>query len=334
MSKLRGLSHAKVIAMSQPCNLCGIAAFDLVGDCDRRGRPLRTTLCRTCGLIAHESIPAADALRAFYREQYRRDYKGVATPAAHRVLRAWNLGGNLVRKLRPFVSAGERVFEIGAGMGATVKQFERAGFVASGNEPDRGSREFGVTYLKADLTDGELTDLPQAPQFDLIVLHHVLEHLPAPRQALEHLRRLLLPGGRAYVEVPNAAAPHAAPGKMFHAAHIYNFTPGTLTALANAAGLDVKHVFTAPKKEVIGLLLTPDLQAVSRVDFTGEYAATKAALERYSTLTYHARPRYLAERFLRGVRLAADQVAARARLRSILAECVESAASTSIARAA
>ena len=62
---------------------------------------------------------------------------------------------------------------------------------------------------------GMLADLPRRPIADLILLVHVLEHLPSPRGASMWERRWA--GGRCYIEVPNAGAPYAAPSKMFHA---------------------------------------------------------------------------------------------------------------------
>jgi SAM-dependent methyltransferase len=48
-----------------------------------------------------------------------------------------------------------------------------------------------------------LEELPSSA-FSLITLHHVFEHLANPRKALAEIRRLLLPGGLLFVEVPNA----------------------------------------------------------------------------------------------------------------------------------
>jgi SAM-dependent methyltransferase len=226
-----------------------------------------------------------------------------------------------VRKLAGHCEPGERVFEIGAGIGATVKQFELAGMRASGIEPHDGYREYGASQLHASLEAGVLKDVQAAAAFDLVILHHVLEHLPHPLRALEHVRRVLRLGGRAYVEVPNVAAPHAAPGKQFHFAHIYNFTPATLTAVAALAGLAVKESIARPGEENICFVLTPDPRAHVAVDYSQNYAQTLAALARYSPVIYHLRTRYLVHRVRRTYSQLTDRFGAEQRLKPILQRC-------------
>jgi len=239
------------------------------------------------------------------------------------VLRAWQLGGMLVQKLRPYLKPGQRVFEVGAGIGATVKQFELAGMQAGGVEPHHGYREYGRQKLRAALEPGVLDEVEASPWYDMVIVHHVLEHLPHPLQALEQVRRLLRLGGTAYVEVPNLAGPHAAPGKQFHAAHIYNFTADTLSAVAAAAGFAVKQVFTQSNEENVGLLLTPDSHVHTLCDYSQNYRNARMDLMRYSSLGYYSRPSYLMRRVQRAFSQWADRVAAEQRLEPIIRHCAE-----------
>jgi SAM-dependent methyltransferase len=71
------------------------------------------------------------------------------------------------------------------------------------------ARELGYDYSSLDLSSsraGVLADLCHAPFsdgcFDLIVCYHVLEHIPADREAMAEIRRLLKPSGLAVVIVP------------------------------------------------------------------------------------------------------------------------------------
>lgn len=65
---------------------------------------------------------------------------------------------------------------------------------------------------------------PDGP-FDLIVLAHVLEHVPWPRQTIGTLIPLLAPGGVIYAEVPLEP-----PVTTWHE-HINQFTPKALAAV-------------------------------------------------------------------------------------------------------
>ena len=76
-----------------PCNLCGSSDVEVLGNRDRDGRPLRTTICRTCGLVWSNPRPAEDEVRRYYSREYRLDYKGQADAVAapHRAVRAWRV---------------------------------------------------------------------------------------------------------------------------------------------------------------------------------------------------------------------------------------------------
>lgn len=109
--------------------------------------------------------------------------------------------------VRPFL--GDRVLEIGAGVGNLTSQFiPRELYVASDVNPHYlhflRSYSIGKPYLRAWHAD------PTSPadfdvlteQFDTVVMLNALEHLDAPVDALLHASRALVPGGRMIVLVP------------------------------------------------------------------------------------------------------------------------------------
>ncbi len=201
----------------------------------------------------------------YYRRQYRFDYHGEFTPSPHRVVREWNRGAELLRLLGPYLQHSDRIVEIGSGIGCTVGNFRCAGYAASGVEPGEGFRRFATERLGVPVRSGVLADLAWQPLAEVVLLVHVLEHLRSPRESLRHIRALLPAHGRCYIEVPNAGAPHAAPGKMFHFAHIYNFTRDTLSMLAGQAGFRVHRWLSGPQDKNLCLLLECSERAAWRV---------------------------------------------------------------------
>ena len=193
------------------CDLCGRGDFELIGGFDRQGDPLRTLVCRHCGVVSHAVIPDDQELASYYRCCYRPEYNNEYMPSAFRFLREWKRGGRRFEILRPFCTASDRVFEVGTGMGCNLKHFELARFVVAGIEPGEGFRRFACERLQLPVEGGMLTDVAPLPRYDLVMLVQVLEHMNSPTRSLRHIRKLLNPGGRVYVEVPNLAAPHAAP---------------------------------------------------------------------------------------------------------------------------
>jgi len=58
-----------------------------------------------------------------------------------------------------------------------------------------------VRFIESMFEDLDLTD-----RFDVIIMHHILEHVEDPRSLLGKARNLLLPGGVLAITVPNAHA--------------------------------------------------------------------------------------------------------------------------------
>jgi SAM-dependent methyltransferase len=312
-------------ARTRGCEVCACRRFETIAERDRRGDVLETVACWRCGLVSHARIPTDDELAHYYEEEYRQDYNGEETPSPRRVVREWNRGRQRFERLQPFVAAGERVFEIGAGIGCNLKHFELAGFDASGIEPGAGFGRFSREQLHAQVRPGFWRDVPSAPAYDLVLLIHVLEHLNSPSQALRHIRQILRPGGRLFIEVPNLAAPHAAPSKLFHYAHVYNYTPWTLAMLARASGFAVTRVFSEERNRNLAMLLTRSNEFTLEVD-PASYLKTIRAVTRHNTWTYHLRPSYVWERCGEIGGVLWERATASTTLRAILKQCAATSA--------
>lgn len=301
------------------CDLCGANEVELLATKDRRGQPLRTVVCTSCGLISHESIPSDEELTEYYAHEYRQDYHGEHTPSAKRVLRAWNNGQAIYRKLRPFARTGDRVVEIGTGLGCTVKAFELSGFESSGIEPGIEFQGFSRKTLHAQIDNGRLEDIPSYPSYDFVLLVHVIEHFSQPKRALRRIRSLLREQGRLYVECPNVYAPHAAPGRLFHYAHVHNFTPWTLKMMGESCGFRVVKELSRPSdKNLMFVFEKGDTEELTIDPVT--YQRSVAAVRRYNTLTYHCRPRYAIDRMRSLCTLANSMLYPRRRVRRVIAE--------------
>lgn len=76
-----------------------------------------------------------------------------------------------------------------------------------------------------------VTDLPFADNsVDLVVTQEVLEHVPLPLKAMEEIRRVLKPGGIAFVQLPFIIGDHPCPNDY------WRFTREGIVELARQAG--------------------------------------------------------------------------------------------------
>ena len=101
--------------------------------------------------------------------------------------------------------AGERLLEVGCGMGTDLLQFARGGAVCTGVDLTPRSVEvsrhrfklYGVpgTFL---IADGERLPFPEN-SFDIVYSNGVLHHTPDTAGAVQEIHRVLRPGGIAKV---------------------------------------------------------------------------------------------------------------------------------------
>lgn len=115
----------------------------------------------------------------------------------------------LVRfELFPFLQKGEfTVLELGCGEGATLRELKKQGFAKEiiGVDVHAPSIRVAKRYLtQAYCLDVERDPLPFRPKtFDVILLPDVLEHLVDPWAVLKKMHKLLKPGGKLIISVPN-----------------------------------------------------------------------------------------------------------------------------------
>jgi SAM-dependent methyltransferase len=221
-----------------PCNLCGADDYNVIARADRDGQPLRTVLCRRCGLAWINPRPPAAAMDDYYESLYRADYKGAQAPPLRKILRGLIGAEERRRFIRPLVPDGASILDAGCGAGELVYLLRHDGFDAAGIEPGREYARFARDVLGLPVQTATVATAVVAPASQhLVTMFHSLEHVPHPRAVLEAVRGWLAKGGCLVVEVPNLESTVQAPAHRYHYAHLYHFTGATLAALGDAAGL-------------------------------------------------------------------------------------------------
>lgn len=302
------------------CDLCHRNDFEIIADQDRDGHPLPTKICKHCGLVAHLNIPTEEELQQYYATTYRLDYNGERTPSTRRVMRAWINGQRILQQVAPHLPDGCKLLEVGAGIGCTVKTFERAGFQAEGIDPGGEFLSFSQNRLNAHVQVGDLYDLPESQSYDAVLLVHVIEHFASPRRAIEKIAKLLKPGGMLYVECPNLEAPFATRRRLFHVAHIHNFVPATLEMLAQACGFTLQQHFGDDQDPNLQMLFRRSGESRLQI---GEqsYQKTRSVLRRSDWLPYHFRWRYMTDRVQKLLSYAREHLTSKQFVRKLIAEC-------------
>lgn len=155
--------------------------------------------------------------------------------------------------LLPYIPEGSVALEIGGGCGNFIGELLHSGRLAAASLVESCTRH--LDYARNRFPGLScLTDMAsQAPaSHDLIIMLHVLEHIPEPRPLLAECVRLLKPGGKIIVETPASTDPlismyncTAYKDFYFQPMHPYVYCQSTFDHLFSAFGfsaLAFEHV--------------------------------------------------------------------------------------------
>lgn len=138
-----------------------------------------------------------------------------------------------------------RIIDIGCANGGLLGELKNLGYrnlLAVDPSPACVANARSLYDLEA--ATGSIREMPDGiGQFDLVILSHVLEHVADLQATLRDLIRLLRPGGRLYIEVPDASRYREfllAPFQDFNTEHINHFSLAALRNLFARHGFEVE----------------------------------------------------------------------------------------------
>ncbi|MGI9317824.1 MAG: methyltransferase domain-containing protein [bacterium] len=191
------------------CNLCGSEDVDVVFEKDK-AQPAQIVTCSKCSLMY--ASPRAGLVDHEDYEQWEPEglLKGVTTEPSHPYRWRYEKESEQVRDFEPtrkvlqkLYPDGGRIVEVGSGLGDLLRSFKDEGWDVLGIDPWRelpahtqeihGIETIPTTLEKAKLPDASV---------DVVVMLHVIEHLPDPVATLKEINRILKPGGHVVIETP------------------------------------------------------------------------------------------------------------------------------------
>jgi len=213
------------------------------------GMQQRVVTCTECGLASMHPRPSVRQIESFYPPDYYGTSGEKFEPLVEAMVKL--VGARHAQSLIRGLPRGARVLDVGCGRGVLLGALADKGCEAHGFEISPTAAEGADSRASIRIA----SDLAQADYptdyFDEVILWHVLEHLPNPREVLTEIRRILRPGGRLAVSVPNLSSVQArwAGPAWFHLdlpRHLYHFPLSCLKRLLDECGFDCgeKHHFS------------------------------------------------------------------------------------------
>jgi SAM-dependent methyltransferase len=223
------------------CPLCGAKeaervvewSFDLSID----GIPrLLIGRCRTCGMVFAVNSDEVDMSGRNYIEWRPESEEDRATPAKF----AYNR--RVYRHLSKYLKPRSRILDFGAGYCIFLRIARDAGHEVVALNPCRYVADWCRRNLGIEVAVLFGKDYSPDRPFDFVVCDQVIEHLECPLENLEFIRSFLVPGGLAYINVPNWRNYRRFRGgidRFKDPGHFNYFTIGTLTDMCRRAGFEI-----------------------------------------------------------------------------------------------
>ncbi len=221
----------QVLDVTSRCPLCGNPGFAAY-----RFGLLR---CTECGLVVDRRVVDPDLDRQLNEDAFGEGYEP-ETSFWVRWFDSWKNRRYLGNLLRAGVQKG-RLLEVGVGSGRFLSAARAAGFETEGCDLSESLARRVTEKTGIPVHCAELAALP-ARAFDVVCMHHVLEHVSDPVGLLRAGAERLRGGGVLHLAVPNGGAWEAhLPGWNCYAYyHLVYFDRATLGRACQAAGLAVQ----------------------------------------------------------------------------------------------
>lgn len=235
------------------CNLCGNELYRIRKDLtERLGSDIHkfdVVGCRNCGFHSLNPIPNDEELKFIY-SNYASDGNRIEVEN----YRIKNVYLNKIKLIEKYTQ-GTKILDIGAGIGGFVRVSQDAGYTTTGLEMEDEQVKLAKKVFNVNLINDKLESffIKNNVKYDVVFLHHVLEHFQYPKESLVLIKNMLKKDGILLIEVPNdffivsevleirlgilTPKKHRNP---YH--HISFFSPITLKKLVEVAGYNILEI--------------------------------------------------------------------------------------------
>ncbi len=224
--------------MNLSCPVCNVHGMNVIREEPAAGS--RILYCGMCQIGVTVPTPSQGELASRYSFG---TYRAASGKRFTRLVEAAIVLARRFRRKRieKIVSKG-RILDVGCGRGVFLAIMKKHGWTVTGTEYDRETADAIEKTYDIPIVTGNPGDWDFPPgSFDVVIMNHVLEHLPSPADAIRECSRVLVEGGFLIVAVPNIASLQSSLGKelWFHLDiryHLYHFSEEGLSGLLEKHG--------------------------------------------------------------------------------------------------
>lgn len=214
---------------------------------DRYGLPVNTVINIKSGLVRTDPYFEGESLNHFYKDYYRDLYTSPIQFSKTTFFKNQiEIGENIFNKVTNAIPNAKSVCEIGCGMGGILVPFKLNGYQVSGVDLGEEYITYGNKF-NLNLQYGDIKDLiKQKKKFDLIILNHVIEHIPDLNGFMVQLKCVINKNGKLYIAVPGICSIEGSYNSNFllylQNAHCWHFSKNTLQTILEKNGFKILNI--------------------------------------------------------------------------------------------
>lgn len=252
--------------MPAHCPLCSRATHKVITNKLRRGAGT-VHYCASCdhGFLTENIIKDA---KTYYDEEYRSTYSHNAVSSRTDAEEIFNIYSQFQNQrlnvISPQLRPDHKLLEVGASAGQFIFHVRDKVDCVHAIELDTECCEFLRREIGIDCESNYLERSKYFHErYDIVCSFQVLEHVEDPVEFIRNLKRVMAPGAKAFIEVPNLRDPLLSVWDIpnyksfyYHTAHLQYFTEASLLKVAGLAGF-------SPEKS--GVVFTQDYNLLNHL---------------------------------------------------------------------
>ncbi|OGK12771.1 hypothetical protein A3A93_02750 [Candidatus Roizmanbacteria bacterium RIFCSPLOWO2_01_FULL_38_12] len=227
-------------------------------------------VCNNCGFVYADNIPEQEFFEEYYKEMSKKTFyleKKIFEKSNKDTYYDKEMNKRIkftMPIIEKHISKKDRILDVGCYTGEMLAILKNKGYKnILGIDPSDYAVKLAKKWYGIEVITASAFDDLSIGEFDFIILAHVMEHIKDLRLFIHKVSSYLAPGGKIYIESPNAdnffisksskfLPEHQESFQQFSVEHINFFTKTSLANLMNS--LKFKKVSLATKVSVIAIL--------------------------------------------------------------------------------
>lgn len=207
-----------------------------------RGKDFQLAHCRNCGLVSTLSTAASKAI------EYDQNYFENMNAYLQKEAEFRGIFSHIFDLIGPYLPPRGTLLDVGCGVGLLLDVARQRGYRVAGVEISPYAADIARQRYRLEVSTGTLQGRKfEDNTFDVVIMNHVIEHVPDPLVVLAEIRRILKPAGALAIGVPNFSSifRHALRSRwpsLLPEQHLWHFSPSTLEKLLAKAEFRVETV--------------------------------------------------------------------------------------------